>query len=417
MTTPQPSIGEQLRNARQAHGLSLSQVAAVTRIRQQYLQALEDNRYDDLPSQVQARGFLRAYANYLNMDAESLVNLLQTGDLTPPIVSAASENLSNGGRQIPLPTESLQAFEEIGKTLRQRREMLGISLAEAARQTYIRLNYLEFLENGDFESLPSPVQGRGMLNNYATFLGLNPDPLLLRFADGLQARRAAKIAPRRPSQKTTRRFILPAWLRRWFGSELWVSIILVTGLVAFILWGMIEINASLNAVTPQPTVPSIADVLLPSQTPTPTASATFTPADPDEILIAATPTSEISATPTPIFDPASRNTVQVYVTVRQRAWLRVISDGKVEFEGRVFPGSAYAFSGDERVEILTGNGAALQIFYNQQNIGALGAFGEVVHRVFVADGMQTPTPTITPTSTITLTPTRTPPVTPTASGD
>ena len=34
--------------------------------------------------------------------------------------------------------------------------------------------------------LPSPVQGRGMLKNYADFLGLESDTLLLTFADGLQ---------------------------------------------------------------------------------------------------------------------------------------------------------------------------------------------------------------------------------------
>ena len=38
------------------------------------------------------------------------------------------------------------------------------------------------------DELPSTVQTRGMLSNYATFLDLDVDALLLRFADALQAR-------------------------------------------------------------------------------------------------------------------------------------------------------------------------------------------------------------------------------------
>jgi hypothetical protein len=105
--------------------------------------------------------------------------------------------------------------------------------------------------------------------------------------------------------------------------------------------------------------------------------------------------------------------VQVYVTARHRAWMRVLVDGEVEFEGRILPGSAYAYSGNERVELLTGDGDALQVFFNQQDLGALGQPGEVVNLVFTLDGMQTPTPTVTPSPTTTPRFQETPGVTPT----
>ena len=93
--------------------------------------------------------------------------------------------------------------------------------------------------------------------------------------------------------------------------------------------------------------------------------------------------------------------MQVYVTVRQRAWMRVTVDGEIEFDGRVIPGSAYQFAGENQVEILTGNGAGLQIFFNQEDLGTMGLFGQVVQRVFTPQGIQTPTPTITVTGTAT----------------
>jgi len=114
--------------------------------------------------------------------------------------------------------------------------------------------------------------------------------------------------------------------------------------------------------------------------------------------------------------PETSGFVQVYVTVRQRAWMRVTVDDKVEFEGRVIPGSAYQFSGENQVEIMTGNGAALQVFYNQQDQGPLSNFGQVVNLVYTREGAQAPTPTITPTQTITPTPSPTPRQTATPQG-
>jgi hypothetical protein len=99
--------------------------------------------------------------------------------------------------------------------------------------------------------------------------------------------------------------------------------------------------------------------------------------------------------------------VQVYITVRQRAWIRVLVDGEPAFEGRVLPGSAYQYSGEDKVEILTGNGAAIQVFFNQSDLGPMGLFGEVVHQVFTRQGLQTPTPTITVTPSATERPTAT----------
>jgi hypothetical protein len=86
----------------------------------------------------------------------------------------------------------------------------------------------------------------------------------------------------------------------------------------------------------------------------------------------------------------------------------VLVDGEVTFEGRVVPGSAYQYSGEDKVEILTGNGAAIQVFFNQQDLGPMGLLGEVVHQVFTRQGVQTPTPTITITASPTARPTRTP---------
>jgi hypothetical protein len=67
-------FGSSLREARVRRGVELAQVAAETRIRRRYLQALEDERFDLLPGSVYAKGFLRAYADYLGLESQLFVD-------------------------------------------------------------------------------------------------------------------------------------------------------------------------------------------------------------------------------------------------------------------------------------------------------------------------------------------------------
>lgn len=77
-------IGETLRSAREHRGLTIEQVAQDTRISARFLEALETERFDELPAPVYVRGFLRSYANYLKVDAQPLLDQLVGGERIPP---------------------------------------------------------------------------------------------------------------------------------------------------------------------------------------------------------------------------------------------------------------------------------------------------------------------------------------------
>jgi cytoskeleton protein RodZ len=74
---PEPSpgtgLGGRLVAAREARELTLAVVAYKLRLPVATLQALESGRFEDLPEPVYVRGYLRAYAQLLGMDMESLV--------------------------------------------------------------------------------------------------------------------------------------------------------------------------------------------------------------------------------------------------------------------------------------------------------------------------------------------------------
>lgn len=66
-------VGPTLRAARDRKGKTVAECAAHLRIRQPFLEALEDGRHRDLPGGTYAAGFLRSYADYLNLDGEELI--------------------------------------------------------------------------------------------------------------------------------------------------------------------------------------------------------------------------------------------------------------------------------------------------------------------------------------------------------
>lgn len=73
-------IGQVLRDARRGSGIQLEQAAWATRLRENYLAALERNEIDSLgldPAYV--RGTVRTYADYLGLDSETLVALHRAG--------------------------------------------------------------------------------------------------------------------------------------------------------------------------------------------------------------------------------------------------------------------------------------------------------------------------------------------------
>jgi len=67
-------IGNSLREARTRRQIDLPQAEQATKIRVRYLRALEEERFDQLPSQTYVKGFLRTYADYLGLDGQLYVD-------------------------------------------------------------------------------------------------------------------------------------------------------------------------------------------------------------------------------------------------------------------------------------------------------------------------------------------------------
>lgn len=68
------SFGPWLRRQREMREIDLREIADSSKISLRYLQAFEENRFDELPADVFAKGFLRHYARFVGIDQEEAVN-------------------------------------------------------------------------------------------------------------------------------------------------------------------------------------------------------------------------------------------------------------------------------------------------------------------------------------------------------
>ncbi|MCC6231802.1 MAG: helix-turn-helix domain-containing protein [Verrucomicrobiales bacterium] len=70
------TVAEQLRHAREAQGLSLRDLADLTKIRSDHLEALEQANYAPFPAPVYIRGSVRTCASFLKLDVQSVLDAL-----------------------------------------------------------------------------------------------------------------------------------------------------------------------------------------------------------------------------------------------------------------------------------------------------------------------------------------------------
>jgi cytoskeletal protein RodZ len=323
----------------------------------------------------------------------------------------------------------------LGEWLRQRREELGISLEQAEADTRIRLRYLEALESEEYDALPDPVVGRGFLRNYASYLDLDPQEAADRFSQKVAPPQPESLAVEGPTPFTTGIFRplslheMPGRRSRW----IWIAglaLLLVAALAALGWWGYPYLSGWLDrdeaaestvaaTRTPLTTTESLATATrTPSVTVAVTKETTGTPAT-------STPTARVTRTPTRTPSPSPTSSPPVYTGIflelvfSDTSWIQVTVDGVREFQGELESDTYRSWYGEERIELRIGNAGAVLVTVNGQYLGALGAEGEVIDRVFekvgedITEATVTPIPTTDDTPEPTSAPTEAPTATPT----
>ncbi|MEE9553057.1 MAG: RodZ domain-containing protein [candidate division Zixibacteria bacterium] len=86
------ALGDLLREAREAKGLNIEQLAAMTRLNHAFIEALEEGRWDKLPGQVYLKPFAKTCAEALDLDLKEVYKAIDGEEMSKAEVLAPQVN-------------------------------------------------------------------------------------------------------------------------------------------------------------------------------------------------------------------------------------------------------------------------------------------------------------------------------------
>ncbi|MGH2379256.1 MAG: helix-turn-helix domain-containing protein [Candidatus Limnocylindria bacterium] len=386
-------FGEILREQRDRKGISLEQAAEDTRIREKFLAALETGDHRALPGAVYTKGFLRSYADYLDLDGTELVALYTAERVTTPEAPRTFEPMRPVMRSgvfisptILVPIVVLAAV------------VLFVGYLSYQFASFATPPRIEVLEPASSDTLAREseyvVRGRTVPDGRVT-IRVFPGPTTLAdirpasdgsFSATIELRpginhveirvldaagkasevartiRYEIVAERSPGPEAPAVVVeQPAQGATYTNAGVPVSGRVERGVVS------LEVNGAPITIGTDGRFADAFDY----------------PAGTHALRFVARTAAGAESSET---RQVSVSFTQAVVTVRVDggdAWLLARVDGaQAEGTGRIFEsGAVETFSG-QRVTIRTGNAAATHVVYNGEPLGALGGSGEVVERTF-----------------------------------
>ena len=313
----------------------------------------------------------------------------------------------------------------IGDRLRQQRESLGLSLDAVCARTKIQRRLLVAIETAQVAILPEPVYVRGFIRQYGNAVGLNGSELAEQYPiESVNVPRTINGIIPTPN-------VRPLHL---YGLYVLLLVASVVGLSIIVersrSWNPAQSTpdaVASPAVAPPPPAPAPSPEASPSASPTevaaspepspspeasPSASPTEAAASPEpspspETSPSASPAAA-AASPAPApdseptgeiqqaraistylkfprqaaFDPES---VRVDMVAKDDSWVRVVVDGKVEFEGVIKAGSEQGWSAKESLVVRSGNAGGVVLSRNGSDPKPMGDRGTIAEQEFTTE--------------------------------
>ena len=237
----------------------------------------------------------------------------------------------------------VEQLKEIGAYLRQLRQEQSISTEEIATKTFIPLRLLKALEEGESNQLPEPIFIQGFIRRYADAIDLDGNAIAKTFP--------ATLLPIK--YDTSSQEVLKV---QSSSIHLYIAYILLLAASTSGLFYLLN--------KPQATHPHLQrrKVSFVQQQQTVAKRAPS---------IAATAKNSLPSSP-----------IQVTLSFKDESWLRVIVDGKTEFEGILTKGIEKTWTAKKQLTIRVGNAGGVMTSLNKQEPKLLGRLSEVKEVTF-----------------------------------
>jgi cytoskeleton protein RodZ len=263
-----------------------------------------------------------------------------------------------------------------GRFLKQAREYKGASLRDVERKTRIPRRHIFALENEQYDQLPPLIYARGIVRNYAQYLGIDPVDALARFEESHGQRSGGfRVVP---AVKTTE---VPS---HWAPNFAIIAFMVIISAVIF-AW----MYSAYFAPPDNGTATEQA-----SETPEPEQEVAVLEDD-DERLLAEgggetllpmgnsdsileesnqadeTPPADVEEVPTEEPTPEGPSHHTFLVSVNDPVWVHVILDGEVVLDDVIQPGITIPFRG-QTMTVESGNAPLVNIAVDGEQRGQLG---------------------------------------------
>lgn len=237
---------------------------------------------------------------------------------------------------VNLDQERADKLAELGGKLHDLRVEKCLSIDEVAAHTMIRRKQLEAIEEGRLDRLPEPVYIRGFIFRFANALGM----------DGYALAREFPLDQERQQRKFYLGDLLVIFKLRPF--HLYLVYVLL------ILFSVKELSQQLSQSTLPPVV---RQGNLPESPSAPKEQKPATLPKPNQQNTAGKPA--LAQQPSQADKP-----VQVGLTFKEPSWIRVVADGKTEFEGTLPSGTQRTWEANEQVVVVAGNAGGVLLTVN-----------------------------------------------------
>lgn len=244
-------------------------------------------------------------------------------------------------------------MKDIGNFLKERREARGVSLIEVEKDLKIRKKYLQAIEEGNIDIIPGKTYLVGYLRNYSKYLGIDEENInqiiqtyknLEKSKSNLEETGENIILPKKHKRDKSifekKKFFFP------------IKYVYLTSFILIICIGLLFLSHSLkeaqNFPIPSPEIAKETDINIEKNINLET-----------EAIIAEYPEEK----------DISNNTLPfLKLIANDKSWIKILSGGKIIFEGILFTGEAFSWKTDQALEIITEYPTKIEAYYNDKII-------------------------------------------------
>lgn len=370
-------FGDKFRKAREKRELSLDDVSNVTKINARMLRAIEEEHFEDLPGGVFNKGFIRAYAKHLGLDAEEAVSdylaslrqaQIVANEMWEPKVAGTTHAGSNGGTPPAPAIKKPVSKPPISKPIASKppvpvpvEELPDLHLPRAED---VRSSRKEFLKRGSGDVPWKIVAAGALVLALAVFLWIRHSsrtPAAGATGNPVSPAPAAQPVATPASQNISRPASTPP-----------PSSPLTTNTASTV--------STSTASTPQPEVQP-PEKSAPAKSSTPPSPVPETENSSD-----VTVKNFAKVTPKPAEKPAPG--LSLVIRANENSWISIFADGELVTQETLIAPAHTSVRASREISVRVGNAAGVSFVWNGKEIPAQGTESEVKNFVFDSSGLR-----------------------------